>query len=127
MADTDNWSAEVPTEAQTQYIPQNIFTRTETQSPCYCNKDSRYSSFYFSFFESRGEMTPEHNLVKRRSADDILLKHKNVIKELDKLKLELKSLNRKLDGELSTINEKKRFWNESYTKSCERRKEYQAT
>ena len=106
MANTDYCSPEIPTEAQTQYVPQCNFVRTEPQSPCDWNKDSRYSSFYFSFFETRGEMTSEPNLRKRRSANDLFSERKNVIKELDKIRLELKSLNKKLANELSSINEK---------------------
>lgn len=106
MANTDYCSPEVPTEAQTQLINQCNFIRTEPQSPCDWNKDSRYSSFYFSFFETRGEMTSEPNLYKRRSADDLFLERRNVIKELDKIRLELNSLNKKLSNELSTIKEK---------------------
>lgn len=97
---------EIQAEEPTVRIPNHSSPKPGHQSPSDWNKDSRYSSFYFSFFETKGEMTSEIKIHESRSADNLNIKQKKIIKELDKINLELKRLNQTLTLSLKTIKEK---------------------
>ena len=87
-------------------IPNHTSPKSESQSPYGWDKESKYSSFYFSFFETKGEMTSEIKIQETRSADNLNIKQLNFGKELDKINLELKKLNQNLTLSLRAIKEK---------------------
>lgn len=97
---------EVPTQENTHKGFKRHCATTSPGSPCEWNKDSRYSSFYFSFVDSKEKSDFSDKIRTVKSSEDLYIERKNFIKELDKIKQNLKNLNLRLSNQLSTVIEK---------------------